>query len=168
MYGNRAYEANRNYGNGGYGGQYGGYGGYNNGSFYAQPSYSQSQPSYAQSCISQPSDIRQTSATAPQNFDGGEVVLFSAANTPGDVQYTLNGTPFVLQPGQVQRFRNDRTWIIEVPPSAGQAQQRFTLATGRYKFKPVANGIGLVQTADQPGGESRSNSSLPAPASSTK
>ena len=43
-----------------------------------------------------------------------------------------------------QRFTNDRTWIIEVSPSAGQTQQRFTLASGRYKFKPAANGIAFL------------------------
>jgi len=91
-------------------------------------------------------------------------VLFSAANTPGDVQYTLNGVPYALRPGQVQRFTNDRTWIIEVSPSAGQAQQRFTLATGRYKFKPAANGIALVQTADQPGSDRQTNNAAPEPA----
>jgi hypothetical protein len=122
------------------------------------------QQAYAQPSNSQQSGIQQTSSTAPQNFDGGEVVLFSAANTPGDVQYTLNGVSYVMKPDQVQRFTNDRRWIIEIPSSAGQAQQRFTLVTGRYKFKPAANGVELVQTADQPGSDGRPNGSSPAPA----
>ncbi len=162
---------NRGYGGGyggygrGYGGYYGGgYGsgyGYGNG-YYSQPYYSQqyySQPVYAQPVYTQPV----YAAPAAPVFDGGEIVLFSAADTPGDVQYTLNGVQYQLRPGSVQRFRNDRAWTIEVASGVGQAPQQFTLVTGRYKFKPSANGIALVTTQDLPGSSQPATTLAPAP-----
>ena len=146
-YGSRGYGGYRGYGYGGYG--YPGYGGY-----YSQPYY---QPSYSQPVYTQPA------YTAPI-YDGGEIVLFSAANMPGDVQYTLNGVPYQMKPGSVQRFTNDRTWTIEVATGSGQSPQQFTLVSGRYKFKPLANGIALVQTQDLPGSGQQAANLAPAPA----
>lgn len=150
------YGGYRNYGYGGYGGQYGN-GGYGNG-YYTQPYYNQqynAQPVYTQPAYTQ---------QQMQNFDGGEIVLFSAPDIQGVVQYTLNGSPYQMNPGAVQRFTNDRPWIIEVATPAGQAPQRFTLSSGRYKFKPATNGTALVQTQDRPGDFPQVNAQAPAPA----
>ncbi|MBC8114310.1 MAG: hypothetical protein H7062_08035 [Candidatus Saccharimonas sp.] len=152
----------RGYGNYGRGYGYGGYGGYGSGSYYSQPYYSQpsyytTQPSYY---TTQPS---YSSLPAGPTPDGGEIVLFSATNTPGDVAYTLNGVSYLMKPGTTQRFTNDRTWTIEVAPAHGQSPQRYTLVSGRYKFKPLANGIALVQTQDLPGGTEQATGLAPAP-----
>lgn len=149
------------YGWGGYGRGYGGYygrgWGYGNGYYYNQPYY-YSQPYYSQPVYTQPVH---TMPSAP-TFDGGEIVLFTTPDVPGDVQYTLNGVAYQLRPGSVQRFRNDRLWTIEVASGVGQSPQQFTLVSGRYKFKPTANGIALVSTQDLPG-VSQQATSLPAP-----
>lgn len=167
-YGNGGY--GRGYGNyGGYGRSYGygGYGGYGSGSYYSQPYYSQpyySQPSYY---TTQPSytTIQPSYSTTPAGPtpDGGQIVLFSATDTPGEVAYTLNGVSYLMKPGSVQRFSNDRTWTIEVAPGHAQSPQRYTLVTGRYKFKPLANGIALVQTQDVPGSNNQATNLAPAP-----
>lgn len=139
----------------GYGGGYGlgGYSGYGNGSYYSQPiqtySYIAPQPVYSMPVGPTP--------------DGGEIVLFSPANTPGDVEYALNGARYTMRPGSVQRFTNDRTWTIELAPTNGQPPLRYTLVSSRYKFKPSANGMAVFQTQDAPGTASQATNLPPAP-----
>jgi hypothetical protein len=41
--------------------------------------------------------------------DGGEIVLFSPSESGKDFQYSLNGSPYLIKPGGVHRFLNDRT-----------------------------------------------------------
>ena len=95
--------------------------------------------------------------------DGGEIMLFSPANTPGEVEYALNGVRYTMRPGSVQRFTNDRTWTIELAPANGQSPLRYTLVSSRYKFKPSANGMAVFQTQDAPGTASQATSLPPAP-----
>lgn len=157
-YGAVPYGPYRGYGYAGYPPRYG-YGGYYN-SNYGSPYYTI--PVYVQPTL-QGTLTEPAAPAAPATFDGGEIILFSAADTPGEVQYTLNGAPFQLKPGQVQRFTNDRAWTIEVAPSNGQPPQRFTLSSGRYKFKPTVNGISLVSTQDMPGNAPQTNVQPPPP-----
>ena len=82
--------------------------------------------------------------------DGGEIVLFVPADAASGVNYTLNGQPFSMQPGQLQKLVNDRVWTIEFAPTAGQIALRYTLVSARFKFKPSGTGIGLFQTQDLP------------------
>lgn len=154
-YGYPGYGYGRGYG-------YGGYGGYGNyGSYYNQPSYyNNSQPIYSDPGYAQPA----VPMSQPATYDGGEIVLFTSPDTAGDVQFTLNGTPYQLKPGEVQRLTNDRQWTIEYAGSNGQPVQRFTLSTGRYKFKPTGNGISLFSTQDQPGIGQQANGPAPVPA----
>lgn len=82
-------------------------------------------------------------------YDQGEIVLFSPPSNNQDVQYTLNGAPYTMKPGTVQKFTNDRTWTIETRLGSGQVT-RYTLATGRYKFKETETGMNLYTTEDSP------------------
>lgn len=164
----------RGYGYGGYPGYgygYGGYprygyGGYGYGSNYNQPYYSQQY--YSQPVYTQPADVVYSQPTNSVSnapiFDGGEIVVFSAADTPNTVRYTLNGELYELRPGEVQRFTNDRTWTIEIANASGQSPLRYTLSTGRYKFKQMSNGIGLFQTQDLPGVSQQATVAPPVPA----
>ncbi len=130
------------YGSGlGYGSRYYGNGyGYSSPYYYNQPAV-RSYPVYA---------TQQYTVSTPQYVpDGGEIVLFNPTNATTDVSYTLNGTPYTIKPGSVQRFTNDRLWTIEFP-SNGTASLRYTLVAGRYKFKPSGSGMGLFQTQDSP------------------
>jgi hypothetical protein len=88
--------------------------------------------------------------SSPQvTYDGGEIVLFSPPDNSQESQYTLNGVAYSMKPGSVQRFANDRNWTIEVNRGNGQSM-KYTLSTGRYKFKPSSGGIALFTTQDQP------------------
>ena len=163
----------------GYG--YGNYG-YGSGAYYAQPIYSTynqpiystyNQPIYSTPAYSQPvysnSNIYSGSSpvvtSSPQVvYDGGEIVLFSPPSNTQDVQYTLNGAAYTMKPGALQKFSNDRNWTIDVSLGNGQSV-KYTLSTGRYKFKQSDAGMGLFTTQDQPGTQSVTPSTIaPAPA----
>ena len=147
------------YGGGGFygGGFYGGgfYPGYGYGSGYYGNGYGYNSPYYYNQSAVRPYTTYATQpvvVSSPQVLpDGGEIVVFSPSSATTDVQYTLNGTPYVLKPGSVQRFTNDRQWTVEFPASSdGAMSLRYTLTTGNYKFKPSGNGLGLFQTQDMP------------------
>ncbi len=112
-----------------------------------QPVYVQPQPQYLPPrTIIRESDI--PSGPSPL-ADGGEILLFSPSTNASDVRYTLNGALYTMPPGTKQKFTNDRTWMIEYESAPGQVT-KYTLASGRYKFKPTAVGIGLYLTQDLP------------------
>ena len=83
------------------------------------------------------------------NYDQGEIVLFSPPTNTQDVQYKLNGAPYTMKPGTVQKFTNDRTWTIEASLGSGVVT-KYTLATGNYKFKQTESGMSLYTTQDTP------------------
>jgi hypothetical protein len=83
-------------------------------------------------------------------YDNGEIVLFSPPTNTQEAQYTLNGNAYSMKPGTVQKLTNDRNWTIDVNLGNGQTA-KYTLSTGRYKFKQSDSGMGLFTTQDQPG-----------------
>ena len=89
------------------------------------------------------------SASVSATPDNGEIVLFSPPTNSREVQYTLNGALYTMKPGTVQKFSNDRTWVIEVNPGSGQ-NTKYTLSSGRYKFKQMDSGLNLYATKDNP------------------
>lgn len=89
----------------------------------------------------------QASSMSP---DGqGEILLFSPPTNSVDVSYLLNGVTYTMKPGTLQRFANDRTWVIEVNPGTDQSV-KYTLSSGRFKFKQAEAGIGLFSTKEGP------------------
>lgn len=145
---------------GGGGGYYGGYGGFYGGGLgyygsgygygYSSPYWYNRQGYYSPPVYATPQYIVSTVSTVPAP-DGGEIVLFVAPDAPGAIQYTLNGQPYSLKPGETQRFTNDRVWTIEfAPTNNGQVALRYTLLSARYKFKTSGSGMGLFQTQDMP------------------
>lgn len=155
------------YGGGGYyggGGHYGGVGlgyglgyglggyGYNSPVWYNRQGYYsppvQGYPVYSNPQYAVPQYTVSPVSPVPAP-DGGEIVLFVAADAPAGIQYTLNGQPYSLKPGESQRLVNDRLWTIEFPPTAnGQIALRYSLISARYKFKASGTGMGLFQTQD--------------------
>jgi hypothetical protein len=107
------------------------------------------QPVYSNPVVTQ---VVYPNSTLPNNaqstFDNGEIVLFSPTNNTREAQYWLNGMPYVMKPGTVQRFRNDRTWTFEMR-NGSQQILRYTLSTGNFKVKESASGMELFSTADQ-------------------
>ena len=89
------------------------------------------------------------STSPPVVYDNGEIIVFSPPNNSVDVQYALNGVSYTMKPGTLQKFANDRTWTIDVNLGNGQ-HAKYTLSTGRFKFKQSETGIGLFSTKDSP------------------
>jgi hypothetical protein len=90
-----------------------------------------------------------TLSTPQAATDNGEIVIFSPPTNTIDVQYSLNGVSYTMKPGSMQKFANDRIWIVNF--NVGNSQNvKYTLATGRYKFKQSEAGIGLFMTQQSP------------------
>lgn len=165
--GHHHYSGGHHYGggryySGGYGLNYGGYGyyGYGNGYYYPQvysTYYSQGvmNPACIQggcpvSTYTSVSPVVQTSMSQVMP-DGRDIVLFNPVETGKEIQYSLNGSPYLIKPGGVQTFPNDRTWTIDMDTGTGQ-HLRYTLESRRYKFKLTQAGMGVFSTLDQPAG----------------
>jgi hypothetical protein len=130
------------YGYGGYG--YGGYPyGYGTG-YYSSPNYYYSTPtySYPRTVI-----INSRPAVPAPNFDNGPIVILAPAANEQPVDYTLNGQPFAMKPGQSQKFNHDRDWIVDFDRGAGKGAGKYSLKAGTYKFKMTDNGWELFEAA---------------------
>ena len=90
------------------------------------------------------------SNTASPVEDRDEIVFFSSPGTVAEAQYSLNGVPYVMKPGTMQRLKNDRVWKVEVNSGTGRVMP-YTLAPGAYKFKPtgLTMSMGLFATQDR-------------------
>ena len=90
-----------------------------------------------------------TASSPPATYDNGEIVIFSPPTNTVDVQYSLNGVSYTMKPGSMQKFVNDRIWIINA--NLGNRQNtKYTLSTGRYKFKQSETGMSLFTTRQSP------------------
>ncbi len=106
---------------------------------YSTPSYS---PSY-----SAPSPVD----AAPQRvYDNGPIVITSPTTNDKAVDYSLNGTRFTIEPGQSQKFKHDRDWIVEFNRGSGRGTGEYVLKSATYKFKQTANGWELFEAASSP------------------
>lgn len=135
-------------GYGGYG--YGGYPyGYGSGAYYSTPRYYYSTPTYVTPSYSYPSNviINSTPSVPAPTFDNGPIVIIAPAANDAPVQYTLNGSPFTMKPGQSQKFRHDRDWVIEFDRGEGKGMAQYSLKASAYKFKKTDNGWELFEAA---------------------
>lgn len=126
------------YGPYGYGG-YGGYGGMPNTNVVQQqaPTMIQSQT------VIVPSN--------PQVVHTGETIkLICPKVATGQLTYSLNGSPYTIQPGYSQTFRDDRTWKLEFQRAGeGSTIVGYTLKPGTYKFGVGAEGWELRQVINE-------------------
>lgn len=137
------------YGYGGYPYGYGGYGyggypyGYGTG-YYSSPSYYYSTPAY-----SYPSTVivNTRPAVPAPTFDHGPIVITAPATNEQPVEYALNGQPFSIKPGQSQKFRHDRDWVVDFDRGNGKGAGKYSLKAGTYKFKRTDNGWELFEAA---------------------
>jgi hypothetical protein len=82
-------------------------------------------------------------------YDGGEILLFNPSGSDGTVDYALNGYRYVIKPGESQKFRHDRHWVIAIPRgAAGNSEALYTLSTGRYTFKKSDKGWDVVSVEE--------------------
>ena len=126
-------------------------GGYGSG-YYSSPNYYYGQ-SYSTPNYYTPSQVYTNSVVVPSGpqapmFDGGSIVLTNPATNTGTVNYALNGQPFVMKPGQSQRFTHNRDWIVEFNRGDDSGIGRYGLKSATYKFKPTARGWELFEQAD--------------------
>lgn len=129
------------YGLGGYGRGYG-YGGY------GYPSYgygysNSATPVYSSTAVATSMNVvPNLPATAAT---GGTIALEYPAGNGPTMNFSLNGTPYRIQPGQTQQVVNDRNWIVEFDRGSGNGTARYSLTDGRFKFKPTDRGWELMR-----------------------
>lgn len=136
------------YGYPSYGYGYGGYPyGYGSGfglRIYSTPRYYYSTPGY-----SYPGTviINSTPSVPAPTFDNGPIVIIAPATNNKPIQYMLNGQSFTMKPGQSQKFRHDRDWIVEFDRGDGRGSAQYSLKASAYKFKQTNNGWELFEAA---------------------
>ena len=96
-------------------------------------------------------------------YDQGEIVLFSPPTNTREVKYLLNGASYTMKPGSLQKFINDRTWVIEADLGNGRVVN-YTLSTGQYKFKQTDSDMNLFTTKDRPEAPAPSPETVESPA----
>lgn len=79
----------------------------------------------------------------------GKIVIAHEKSADESVEYTLNGYRYQIQPGYVQQFEDDRTWVIAFDGEAPEKPIRYTLTAGRYRFLKRETGWDLVREPDE-------------------
>lgn len=129
---------------------------------YSSPSYSSpnySTPSYSTPNYLQPSVVMPQSGVAappvpdpmaPVGDPSGHITLWNAADSGGDIEFTLRGETDSLHPGETRTMKNTHRWIIGFSTGGSGAHLRYTLSPGVYKFKSTEQAWNLFKTSDQP------------------
>ncbi len=148
------------FGYGSYPYRYGGYSGYGYGGsgiglriystptyYYSTPAYTY--PSYATPAYPTPSTVIVNSAPSipAPTFDNGPIVISAPATNDKPIDYLLNGQPFSIKPGQSQKFKHDRDWIVDFDRGNGKGTGKYSLKATSYKFKMTDNGWELFEAA---------------------
>jgi hypothetical protein len=64
------------------------------------------------------------------------IMVVNRAKNAATVNYNLNGTHYVMEPGMAQRLDADRNWVIEFDRGQGRGPAAYTLSPGTYHFTP--------------------------------
>lgn len=75
----------------------------------------------------------------------GGILLVNRGKNNATVNYNLNGTHYVMEPGMAQRLEADRNWVIEYDRGQSEGPAAYTLATGTYHFTPSDMGWQLFR-----------------------
>lgn len=140
-------------GYGGYG--YGGYGGYVGSGYY--PTYGSGYVSSGVNYYTPPVVIQNVvpSNAVPYAMPvgvasyTGTVKIVNPSDSGGEVSYTLNGTPYSIQPGYSQTIQNDRLWTVAFGSGGAAGNVRYSLQPGLYKFKVTDAGWNLFKSQEQ-------------------
>jgi hypothetical protein len=122
--------------------------------YHTYPSYSSPAPRYGaplapvfgSPLYRNPRALSPAPVTRPSR---GAITIVHDKEAASDIRYTLNGATYTIKPGYVQKFEDDRTWVIAF--DAGDAKReskkelRYTLATGTYSFQGPEGAIDLRQ-----------------------
>ena len=139
-------------GYGGYGGygSYGGYGyypAYGNGYYSSGVNYYTPSPVVVQNVV--PSNAVPYAMPVGVASYTGTIKIVNPNDSGGEVSYTLNGTPYSIQPGYAQTIQNDRLWTVAFGSGGAAGNVRYSLQPGTYKFKVADAGWNLFKSQEQ-------------------
>lgn len=128
-------------GYGGYGGMYGpGYGGFNPGynpynygrsnNYYRGNNYGNYNNNYGNNY-----QRRVVVVQPKREGDGLPIKVFSLEDAGTPLTYSLNGTPYTIQPGESQMLVNDRQWTISFDRGGDFGTAEYTMSPGQYWFE---------------------------------
>lgn len=131
------------YGSPGYYGGYRSYGNYgysypSGGSYYSQGPAVYSSPQIVTPAPSSGVTVARPPVPSPASA-ADDIKLKLPASAGGSVNYELNGTSYVMNPGYSQRFAADRSWTITFDDGTGNWDSR-TLSAGNYEFTRTSDG----------------------------
>lgn len=117
---------------------------------------------------------RRTVVVQPKRAgDGLPIKIFSLDDAGTKLSYTLNGTPYSIEPGESQMLVNDRQWTITFDRGGDFGSGEYVLSPGQYWFELTSDhGWELYHDADvskltKAGGDQGQKNPLPpAPAPS--
>lgn len=127
----------------------GGYGGYGYGCTYSYGNGYGSPGYYATSAVVSSNVLPNAPAT------GGTILIDYPAGSGPAMNFSLNGMPYRIQPGETHHLVNDRHGIVEIDRGSGFGTAHYSLTDGRFKIKATDHGWGLMRanphvTADLP------------------
>ena len=73
------------------------------------------------------------------------VLLVNLPGSRGTVNYTVNGTRYVMQPGMGQHLQPAPQWVVEYDRGEGLGAASYTVTDGTYYFTPTDKGWQLYK-----------------------
>lgn len=136
---------------------YGGYGTYGYYPSYYYPTYGSGYVSSGVNYYTPPTVIQNVvpSNTVPYAMPigvtstGGTIRIVNPSDSGGEVNYTLNGTPYSIKPGHAQTIQNDRLWTVAFGSGGAAGNVRYSLQPATYKFKVTDDGWNLFKAQEQ-------------------
>ncbi len=83
-------------------------------------------------------------ADAREIYQG--VLIMNSIDSPGSINYTLNGHPFTIQPGFKQKLDASQNWTIEFDRGESFGVATYGLSAGTYQFQIADKGWSLFKT----------------------
>lgn len=80
----------------------------------------------------------------------GKIEIRHAANAKEDLTYALNGSTYTIRPGYLQKFDEDRLWILSLGEKTTLPKSRYTLAAGTFQFGKGEKGWELHAVSSDP------------------
>ena len=119
----------------------GGFGGYYGGNYYDRY-YARPQVYYYEAETYQ-------SAPAPPRYSGAPITISNLKGSAGGLTYHLNQWTFTIKPGESQKIKHDRDWVIRFDRGKQQGSAEYSLTGGLYTAKQTPDGWDLFTTNEK-------------------
>jgi hypothetical protein len=88
-------------------------------------------------------------APAPPRYSGAPITISNPKGSGSDLTYRLNQWTYTIKPGESQKIKHDREWIIRFDRGDKQGSAEYSLKGGLYSVKRTAGGWELFNTTEK-------------------